>query len=183
MLSLIRMSFHAQGSPPAGERCEKAENAENACPEGGELGWGQTCPGMMERLLTRIFVTLALGLALLAFVAVPIPRGDEGMPALPSTAFGQTGLYRLEIALLIFYGGLLLVTPALSGLIRGRLPTEISLRGAKFAEGADESTERIEADIRRLDAAINNLDEALAAANLKTEKVGDRTQLEVSSKP
>ncbi|HEX6204475.1 MAG TPA: hypothetical protein VFZ29_01530 [Solirubrobacterales bacterium] len=137
----------------------------------------------MERLLTRIFVTFALGLALLAFVAVPIPRGDKGMPDLPSAAFGQTGLYRLEISLLVFYGSLLLVTPAFSGLIRGRLPTEISLRGAKFAEGADESTERNEADIRRLDAAINNLDEALAAANLKTEKAEDKTQLEISSKP
>lgn len=105
------------------------------------------------------------------------------MPDLPSAAFGQTGLYRLEISLLVFYGSLLLVTPAFSGLIRGRLPTEISLRGAKFAEGADESTERNEADIRRLDAAINNLDEALAAAILKTEKAEDKTQLEISSKP
>lgn len=138
---------------------------------------------MVERHLTRTLVTLALGFALWAFVAVPIPLGDDGNPDLPSAALGQTGLYRLEISLLIFYGSLLLVTPAFSGLIRGRLPAEISVRGAKFAEGADESTERNEADIRRLAAAISDLDEAVAAANMRIEKAEDRTQLEVDSKP
>ena len=150
---------------------------------GGEFEPRRTCPGMVERLLTRTLVTLALGFALWAFVAAPIPLGDDGSPDLPSAALGQTGLYRLEISLLIFYGSLLFVTPAFSGLIRGRLPTEISLRGAKFAEGADESTERTEADIRRLDAAINDLDEALATAKMKIEKADDKTQLEVNSKP
>lgn len=124
-------------------------------------------PDMVERLIVRAFVTLALGLALVAFVVVPIPLGDDGNPDLPSAAFGQVGLYRLEISLLVFYGGLLLITPAFSGLIRGRLPTEISVRGAKFAEEADESADRNEADMERLEASINSLYEALSTANVE----------------
>ena len=72
---------------------------------------------------------------------------------------------------MVFYGSLLLVTPAFSGLIRGRLPTEISMRGARFAEGTDQSAGRNEADIRRLEAAIGDLDEALTTANAEIEKL------------
>jgi hypothetical protein len=79
---------------------------------------------MFERVFIRIFVTVALCSALLAVALVPIPRD------LPPPAFEQAGLYRLEVALMVFYGDLWLVTPAFLGLIRGRLPTEISTRGA-----------------------------------------------------
>ncbi len=51
---------------------------------------------------------------------------------LPSIALGQDYLYRLEVLLLLFYGALLLATPLLQGLLNGRLPTEITARGAKY---------------------------------------------------
>ncbi|HEU4737467.1 MAG TPA: hypothetical protein VFS54_00130 [Solirubrobacterales bacterium] len=70
-------------------------------------------------------------------------------------------------ALVVFYGSLLLITPAFSGLARGRLPIEISVRGAKFAEEADESADRNEADVERLEANINCLYEALTTANVE----------------
>jgi hypothetical protein len=85
------------------------------------------------RKLIRIFVGAALCAALIASASVPVPVD------LPAISFHQAALYRLEVALLVFYGGLLLITPAFSGLIRGRLPTEISARGAKFSEEADRS--------------------------------------------
>lgn len=90
---------------------------------------------------------------------------------MPSVALGQIGLYRLEIALIVFYSSLLLITPAFSALAWGRLPTEISTRGARFAEGSNQSTERNEADIRKLEAAINDFDEALATANVEIDRL------------
>jgi len=51
---------------------------------------------------------------------------------LPSVALGREFLYRTEVFLLLFYAGLLILTPLFQGVIKGRLPTEISARGAKF---------------------------------------------------
>jgi len=72
---------------------------------------------------------------------VPVPED------LPAIAIRQPGLYRLEVALLIFYGWLLLLTPAFSGLIRGRLPIEISTRGANAHR---EALVTIDLEIKRL---------------------------------
>ncbi len=61
----------------------------------------------------------------------------------------------------------------------GRLPIEISTRGAKFAEEAERSAERDEAASRELEHTANRLREQLAIAiseinRLKTNE-GDRT--------
>ena len=69
----------------------------------------------------------------------------------------QASLYRLEIALAVFYGCLLILTPAYSGLARGRLPIEISTRGAKFAEESDLVAERYEATIWELEQTTDRL--------------------------
>lgn len=103
------------------------------------------------RNLTRAFVGTALCAALAACALAPVPED------LPAVASRQAGLYRLEVALLVFYGGLLLITPAFSGLIWGRLPTEISTRGAKFAEEANQSDKLVEAAIRQLESDLRHL--------------------------
>jgi hypothetical protein len=109
------------------------------------------------RNLIRVFIGAALGSAIVASAAVPVP--DH----LPAVAFGQTSLYRLQVALLVFYGGLLLITPAISGLVMGRLPIEISTRGARFAEEADQSDELVEATIRELSSDIRHLADRMNA--------------------
>jgi hypothetical protein len=119
---------------------------------------------------------------------MPVPRDAKGDLALPAVAFEQVGLYRLEVALLVFYGGLLLITPAFSGLIWGRLPTEISARGAKFAEGADRSAALNEAKIEELKRTTSALTEGLATVHLEIERLrhmeeSDSTQPAVDSKP
>jgi hypothetical protein len=124
---------------------------------------------MVERLLVRAFVALALGIALAAFLGVPVPLGEDGNPDLPATAFGQVGLYRLEIALLVFYGCLLLATPAFSGLIRGRLPTEISTRGARFADETDQTAELATTAVETLDLRIREIDEGLTEARAEID--------------
>jgi len=82
----------------------------------------------------------------------------------------------LEITLLVFYGALLLVTPAVSGLIRGRLPIEISVRGARFAEEADHSVDMTKAAIERLEQATDLYENELAAVHLKIERLESKTR-------
>jgi hypothetical protein len=142
---------------------------------------------MAERLLVRILVAVALCMAVVAFALAPVPVDVEGNPDLPAPAFEQPGLYRMEVALLVFYGLLLLATPALTGLLRGRLPTEISTRGAKFAEGASRSAELDEAAVKKLEATTKDLAQGLADANLEINRIRkfagrDNTQPEVDSR-
>jgi hypothetical protein len=112
---------------------------------------------------------------------VPVPED------LPAVAFRQAGFYRLEVSLLVFYGSLLLITPAFSGLIRGRLPIEISTRGAKFAEEADQAEALNGAMIEELKRTTDALAEDLTTMELEIEKLvmgrGDSTQPAVGSKP
>src|SRR5829696_4152862 len=141
-----------------------------------------------ERALIRTLVAAALCLAISSCVLAPVPQDAKGDSALPAVALAQVGLYRLEVALLIFYGWLLLVTPAFSGLIRARLPIEISTRGAKFAEEADQSAERDEAAIKKLEGATSALTEGLVTAHIRIEQLeraskSDSTQPAVDSKP
>lgn len=141
----------------------------------------------LERSLVRVLVALALSTALLASLLMPVPssRDAKGDSDLPTIAFEQTGLYRLEMALLVFYGELLLVTPAFSGLIWGRLPTEISVRGAKFV-GADQSTATNRAAVKELEQTTRKLTEGLKIANVEIKRLKrmprrDSAQPEVKS--
>lgn len=124
-----------------------------------------------ERTLVRMLVGGALCLAVLSFALVSIPESEAGDPALPVVALGQVSLYRLEVALLVFYGGLLLVTPAFSGLIRGRLPTELSAKGAKFAEEADQSSNTTRTAIKELQQTASDLAEGLVAVRLEIKEL------------
>jgi hypothetical protein len=87
----------------------------------------------------------------------------------------------LEVALLVFYGCLLLITPAFAGLAQGRLPIEVSTRGARFAEEADRSEELAEAKFEELERTTRALTEGLTAANLEIKRLrnvaaGDSSQ-------
>lgn len=128
---------------------------------------------MTERLFVRIFIAVALCTSLVGFAMAPIPMDANGHPDLPAPAFEQTALYRMEVALLVFYGDLLLVTPALIGLQRGRLPIEISTRGAKFAEGSERWRGIDEAAIKELEATTNDLAQGLVAANVELDRLGE----------
>jgi hypothetical protein len=92
--------------------------------------------------------------------ALPLPED------LPAVALGQGGLYRLEVALVTFYGCLLLATPAYSGLAMGRLPVEISTRGARFAEEAEQTAVQDEAAIKNLEQGLAQLKTDLSKAKV-----------------
>ncbi|HEX6455229.1 MAG TPA: hypothetical protein VF009_01775 [Solirubrobacterales bacterium] len=68
------------------------------------------------------------------------------------------------MALLVFYGDLLLVTPAFLGLARVRLPVEISTRGAKFADETQESSLRNKEAIESVERRVEKLTERLTLA-------------------
>lgn len=128
-------------------------------------------PGRVERNLVRFLVAIAMIVAVLALILVPIPQDAEGIPSLPAVALDQTWLYRLEVALLVFYGSLLLLTPAFSGLVRGRLPTEISARGAKFADEVDQSAEVTQRAITKVEQSANVLAEEMALADVDIKQL------------
>jgi hypothetical protein len=123
------------------------------------------------RNLVRLLVggTLSGALAACGVLAAP-----ENLPAI---ALEQAVLYRLEVALGIFYGCLLLLTPAYSGLVRGRLPTEISTRGAKFASEADVSADRNETTIKELQQTTDCLREDLTMAAFEINRLEKQIQV------
>jgi hypothetical protein len=129
-------------------------------------------PGRSERQIVRVLVGVVLALAAAAFLLIQIPRDAKHDPEIPAVALGQREVYHLEIALVVFYGLLLLLTPVFWGLIRGRLPTEISSKGAKFAEDVDQS---IEAAERRIDEQVKStekLTEDLVVAKVQIARLG-----------
>lgn len=117
------------------------------------------------RPLIRLLVGAALCAALASSAFVPVPE------SLPAVAFSQPGIYRLEAALLVFYGTLLLVTPAYSGLAWGRLPIEISTHGAKFFEGADRSAFLNETAMTKMRGRTATLAQALADTETEVERL------------
>lgn len=115
--------------------------------------------------IVRCLVALALCAALTGSVVAPAPEN------LPTIALGQTGLYRLEIALLVFYGSLALLTPAFSALAWGRLPVEISTRGARFADEADRWAGQHQATIKALQKTTKRLSQGLATASMEIDRL------------
>ena len=113
----------------------------------------------------------------------------KGNLDLPAVAFEQTWAYTgWRWLWLAFYGGLLLITPVFSGLVMDACRSKSRRRGAKFAEEADQSSERAEAAIRNLEETVEGLSEDLATALFKIEKLEqrparDNTYLKVDSKP
>jgi hypothetical protein len=87
-------------------------------------------------------------------VAFTLSLPEEDLPAI---ALGQNAIYRVEILLALVYGGLLLLTPFFYGAMRGRLPIEISPRGAKWAVEAEEALDKAEKTIASLEAERSKL--------------------------
>lgn len=117
------------------------------------------------RTLVRVLVSTALCVALAACSVPPVPED------LPAVALEQPGLYRLEIALAAFYGCLLLVTPAYSGVVAGRLPIEISTRGARFAAEAVQTAKRDEENISELRLNVSQVVDGLTEAMIEIDRL------------
>jgi len=65
----------------------------------------------------------------------------------------------------------LIVTPTYSALAAGRLPIEISTRGAKFAEEADETAGSNEVAIESLERTVSQVVDELSEAVFEIDRL------------
>jgi hypothetical protein len=116
--------------------------------------------GLPARLLVRTVTGALLLLSAIVALAVAVPTktGSSGRKtaALPSVALGQSSLYRVEVGLAVFYGGLIVLTPVFYGLVKGRPPIEVSARGAKFSEDVAQNVDRSIKDAQALADQLKN---------------------------
>jgi hypothetical protein len=104
-------------------------------------------PRWLIRVVVGLLGTLCIAFALLA-------RAPD---RLPSLALGQEVIYRLELLVGSLFASLLVATPLLQGVINGRLPTEITTRGAKYdPEEVSASLGALEERILDIEAATTN---------------------------
>jgi hypothetical protein len=121
-------------------------------------------------------IRFLVGALLVACVALAVLVGVPTTGNLPSVALRQTIIYRSEIGLAAFYGGLLILLPAYRGIIDGRLPTAISPRGAEFATEVDKSLETTQRSVDDLQATTESLDGRMARARLNIDQLASKTQ-------
>jgi hypothetical protein len=131
-----------------------------------------------ERFAIRVATAALLLIALVISVWLDPPtviRAGRDVVRLPDVALGQQALYRLEVGLVAFYGGLFILVPLFFGVVRGRLPTEISARGAKFGEDVDESIKEAQALVDDLDRRIEYAESRLARDRLNIDQLAVAT--------
>lgn len=102
----------------------------------------------VERWLVRVATAGLFVAAVWITVALKAPE------KLPGVALGQESVFQAEVLLALIYAGLLLLTPLFYGLLRGRVPIEISHRGAKWAVEAEEKLARAEDALAKGEATI-----------------------------
>jgi len=100
--------------------------------------------------LSRWAVRLAIGALALGALFFAVTADTPAQ--LPSVALKQEFVYRGELFLAVLYGGLLIATPVLRGVLSGLLPTEITARGARYdAEQVSGGLAQAEERIRQLE--------------------------------
>lgn len=100
-------------------------------------------------------MTVRLATTAVFIVATAVAATTPAPSDLPAIALGQVAVYRVEILLALVYGGLLLLTPFFQGVLHGRLPIEISHRGAKWQEQSP--LEEAERKISSLEEELDTL--------------------------
>lgn len=145
---------HAKPEPP----CCTRRGSVRARVTSGAPHDGDSQRSVLPRWLVRAVIAV-LGFASLSFAVLA-----DAPDRLPSVALGQELMYRLELLLGSLFSGLLVATPLLQGVINGRLPTEITARGAKYdPEEVSQGLAALEDRISQIEAAVTKTGgEALA---------------------
>ena len=116
-----------------------------------------------ERWIVRVLVGALFLAAGLFAVQFSIKQHEH----LPSVALNQPSIYRVEVGLAVVYGGLLLLTPLFFGLVQGKLPVEISHRGAKWQEAANDTIEKLTTSVQTLQQESTDLRAKLVEQELQ----------------
>jgi uncharacterized membrane protein len=85
----------------------------------------------VERVAVRLVVPVLLLASTAGALMVSVHTEKS---AIPSLAFGSHVVLAIQVALLFFYGSLLLLVPLARAVFDGDLPVELSLRGARWRE-------------------------------------------------
>jgi hypothetical protein len=117
-----------------------------------------------ERWAIRIVVPAALLCA--AFAAILLPHAQP----LPAVALGSRWILYALRALVLFYGFLLLFVPLVRAL-RGLLPIELSMRGARWEETGGAATVALDA----LDDRLNVLERQMIELSERVDGAVERT--------
>jgi hypothetical protein len=99
-------------------------------------------------------IIAALTLAALLFAATA-----DTPQKLPSVALRQEFVYRGELLLAVLYGGLLIATPVLRGVLSGLLPTEITARGGRY------DAEQVSGGLKQTEERIDQLSDVIEASS------------------
>lgn len=84
-----------------------------------------------ERLIVRLGIPALLAASCTGAATV---SWHATKSEIPSFAFHSHVVLAVQVALLFFYAGLLLLVPLVRALVDGDLPIELSLRGARWTE-------------------------------------------------
>jgi hypothetical protein len=134
----------------------------------------------------RVIVRLGIPVLLVGSCAGAVGVSLHANPSeIPSFAFGSHVVLAVQIALLLFYGALLLLVPLVRALFDGDLPVELSLRGARWKERmfevGDELLTRqveVEDEALRVDIGVHEqvrlLREELTEADETLEGIADQ---------
>jgi hypothetical protein len=121
-----------------------------------------------QAVIRPLVIALAAAAVIVAVSIAPAKK-------LPAVALDQPVLYRMEVAVAVFYAGLVIVTPLFFGAARGRLPTEVSARGAKFAEEVDESIKETQELADDLETRVETAERLLALDRIDIQKLANKT--------
>lgn len=135
----------------------------------------------VERWAIRILVGALVVSALIVALTVAVPMKTVGgvqRESLPAVALGQEVLYRLEVGVILFYGGLIILTPVFRGAVLGRLPIEISARGAKFAQEVDESLEATQQLVEAHQDQLDDIEKRAIRARLNLDQLASAASVE-----
>jgi hypothetical protein len=94
----------------------------------------------VERVAVRLVVPVLLLASTAGALMVSVHTEKS---AIPSLAFGSHVVLAIQVALLFFYGSLLLLVPLARAVFDGDLPIELSLRGARWKEEVDDLGDEI----------------------------------------
>jgi hypothetical protein len=116
---------------------------------------------------------------------------NASKPDIPSFAFGSHVVLAVQVALVLFYGALLLLVPLVRAL-DGDLPIELSLRGARWEEGVSEVSDELVARQRsaeeralredlEIKAVLRSLEEELSESEESLEDILDQALERISA--
>lgn len=99
---------------------------------------------------------------------------SEPVTKLPSPALGSPFVLAGEIALALYYGGLLVCLPAVRGMFAGEWPIEVSARGARFQDAVASQQGMSEGVIARLTVLENTVDAQQRGLDVIVERLAHR---------